>query len=70
MIRRITRLVTGVLSYYAVNLILCTQIKNLLGGPAGLVASCFLQMFYIAFIYPLCLKYLEKPEQNKLLQED
>ena len=64
MIRRIIRLVTGVLSYYAVNLILCSQIKNLIGGPAGIIVSCFVQMFYISYLYPLCLKYLEKPEQK------
>ena len=62
MIRRLTRLVTGVLSYYAVNLILGSQIKNWIGGPAGIILSCFVQMFYIAFLYPLCLKYTEKPD--------
>jgi undecaprenyl-diphosphatase len=61
MIKRISRLVTGVLSYYAVNLILYAQIKTWIGGPAGIIASCFVQMFYIAFLYPLCLKYFEKP---------
>ena len=64
MIRRVTRLVTGVLSYYAVNLLICSQIKNWIGGPAGMIISCFVQMFYIAFLYPLCLKYLEKPDRN------
>ena len=64
MIRRITRLVTGCLSYYAVNLILCSQLKNWIGGPAGIIVSCFVQMFYIAFLFPLCLKLLEKPERT------
>ena len=64
MIRRTARLITGVLSYYAVNLILCSWISNLIGGPAGIIVSCFVQMFHIAFAYPLCLKYLEKPEKN------
>ena len=64
MIRRISRLVIGVLSYYAVNLIVCSQLKDLIGGPAGLIVSCFVQMFYISFIYPLCLRYLEKPYLN------
>ena len=61
MIRRVTRLVTGVLTYYAVYLILCTQLRSWIGGPAGQIVSCFVQMFYIAFLFPLCLKYLEKP---------
>ena len=61
MIRRVIRLVTGILSYYAVNLILCSRIKSWIGGPAGTMVSCFVQMFYISFLYPLCLKYTEKP---------
>lgn len=61
MIRRVIRLVTGLLSYYAVSLILCSQIKNWIPGPAGYILSSFVQMFYIAFLYPLCLKYFEKP---------
>ena len=62
MIRRITRLVTGLFSYYAVSLILVPLIKSWIPGPAGTFTSCFLQMFYIAFIFPWCLKKLEKPE--------
>ena len=64
MILRITRLVTEVLSYYAVNLILCSRIKTWIGSPAGIIVSCFVQMFYISFLYPLCLKYLEKPDRD------
>ena len=64
MIRRITRLVTGLLSYYAVNLIVCSQLKNWIGGPVGLIVSCFVQMLYISFVYPLCLKCLEKPDPS------
>ena len=60
MIRRITRLVPGVLGYYAVYLVLYPVIKNWIGGPAGTIVACFIQMFYIAFVYPFCLKYLEK----------
>ena len=66
MIRRIIRLVTGVLSYYAVSLILCSQIRNWIGGPAGIIISCFVQMFYISFVYPLCLKHMEKPRQHNV----
>ena len=53
---RITRLVGGLLSYYAVNLILVPLIKNWIPGAAGTVASCFVQMFFIIFIVPLCIK--------------
>ena len=60
MSRRITRLVTGLLGYYAVSLIFVPLIKGWIPGPAGTIVSCFLQMFYIAFIVPWCLKKLEK----------
>jgi metal-dependent amidase/aminoacylase/carboxypeptidase family protein len=32
-----------------------------ISGPAGTVLSCFVQILYVSFIFPLCLKYLEKP---------
>jgi undecaprenyl-diphosphatase len=63
MIRRIIRLVTGLLSYYAVNLILIPVIKGWIPGIGGVIVTCFLQMFYIVFLYPLGLKYLEKPDR-------
>ena len=60
MIRRVTQLVTGLLSYYAVSLILVPAVKNGLPGASGTVVSCFLQMFYVAFLFPWCAKKLEK----------
>jgi len=60
MARRVTRVATGLLSYYAVSLILVPLVKNALPGPAGTTASCFLQMLYVSFIFPLCMKKLEK----------
>ena len=36
-------------------------IKNGISGPAGTVLSCFVQLLYVTFIFPWCLKYLEKP---------
>lgn len=62
MIRRVTRVVTGLLSYYAVSLILVPFVKGLLPGAAGTVVSCFVQILYVTFIFPLCVKRLEKPE--------
>lgn len=61
---RITRLASGLLSYYAVSLILVPLIKSWIPGPAGTLTSCFLQMFYITFIFPWFLKMLEKPEEE------
>ena len=60
MIRRIIRLVIGLLSYYAVNLILLPVIKGWIPGIAGTVVTCFLQMFWIVYVFPLCLKRFER----------
>ena len=59
MVRRMVRLVTGVFSYYAVSLILVPLVKGWIGGPAGTMISCFLQMFFVAFIFPWCMKKAE-----------
>ena len=58
--RRLTRTVAGLLGYYAVSLLLVPLIKDLIPGSAGTVASCFLQMFSVVFLFPLCFKLLEK----------
>ena len=59
MVSRITRLTTGLLGYYAVSLILMPLIKNLVPGAGGTLASCFLQMFYVSFIFPWCIRKYE-----------
>ena len=56
MMTRITRFVTGLLSYYAVNLILSHLLKDYIPGAAGTILSCFLQMFYVSFLFPWCIK--------------
>ena len=56
MLTRITRFVTGLLSYYAVNLILSHLLKDYIPGAAGTILSCFLQMFYVSFLFPWCIK--------------
>lgn len=65
MIRRVTRLATGLLGYYAVSLILVPLLKGWIPGPAGTVVSCFIQMFFISFIFPWCLKKFEKAGEGK-----
>ena len=62
LMQRMTRLVFGLLSYYVVSLILVPVIKNWISGVPGTVVSCFLQMFYVAFIFPWLLKRFEKNE--------
>ena len=65
MAQRVTRVTTGLLSYYAVSLILAPLIKGWLPGAAGTIASCFVQFLYISFIFPLCIKRLEKPAAQR-----
>ena len=61
MARRATRLVTGLLSYYALSLILLPLLKKWIPGVAGTIVTCFLQMFYITFLFPWFMKRLERP---------
>ena len=56
-----TRLVAGVLGFYVVSLILLPLIKEWLAGAAGTLVSCFIQMFYVAFLFPLIFERFEKP---------
>ena len=59
MMTRVTRLTTGLLSYYAVSLILNPLLKGWVPGVGGTVLTCFIQMFYVTFIFPWCMKKLE-----------
>jgi len=56
---RVTRLVIGLFGYYVVDLILSYFLKELIPGVGGSIASNFLQMFYIAFIFPWFIKRAE-----------
>jgi hypothetical protein len=60
-------MVCGLLGYYAGSLILVPLIRTLITGPVGTVISCFLQMFYVSFLFPLMMKRLEnkKVKTNK-----
>ena len=60
MVTRITRLTTGLLSYYAISLILIPLIKSWIPGVGATITSCFIQMFYVTFLFPLCIKYFER----------
>ena len=60
MLQRVTRVTTGLLSYYAISLILVPQVKGLLPGAAGTIASCFVQILYVTFLFPWLVKHLEK----------
>lgn len=60
MIKKVTRAAFGLITYYAVSLILVPLVKGWISGPAGTLISCFLQIFYIIFLFPWCFKRLEK----------
>ena len=60
MLTRMTRMAHGLLGYYVVSLILVPLIKDGIAGTPGIITACFLQMFYISFIFPWCVTKLEK----------
>lgn len=60
MIKRMTRLTIGLMSYYVVSLIFVPVIKNWISGMPGTFVSCYLQMFYVPFIFPWIIKRFEK----------
>ena len=60
---RITRLTIGLLCFYAVSLILVPLIKKYIPGVSGTIISCFIQMFFVVFIFPLCIKRFEKSRE-------
>ena len=59
-LRKLTRTAAGVITYYAVSLILVPAIKGWIPGPAGTMSSCFLQMFYVSFLFPWCIRHLDR----------
>lgn len=58
--QKLMRAVIGLLGYYAASLILAPLVKTWISGPAGTFLSCFIQMFYIAFLFPWCAKRMER----------
>ena len=62
--QKLTRAVIGLLGYYLISLILSPLIKTWLPGFAGTTVSCFVQMLYVAFLFPLCAKAGEERRIN------
>ena len=60
--KRFTRLAVGLLSYYVVSLIFVPLIKDGISGAPGTFISCYLQIFYVSFIFPWLIKRFEKSE--------
>lgn len=64
MMTRITRLTIGMLSFYIVSLIFVPLLKKYIPGAGGTTISCFIQMFFVVFIFPLCMKCQERMLMN------
>ena len=62
---KLTRAGVGMLGYYAVSLILAPALKAWVPGFAGTTLSCFLPMFYVTFLFPLCAKALERRQAGE-----
>lgn len=62
--QRVTRLCIGLLSYYAVSLILVPLIKNWIQNAPGTLVSCFVQMLYVVFIFPWLIQLTEKKKNR------
>jgi undecaprenyl-diphosphatase len=60
MMKRVTRLALGLLSYYAVSLIVVPWLKDCISGVPGTFVSCYVQMFYVSFLFPWMMKHFEK----------
>ena len=57
---RVIRCAVGLAAYFAITLLLTPQIKEWIGGPAGTMISCFVQMLYITFLFPWLMNAIEK----------
>ena len=60
MVKRVSRVTVGLLFYYIISLILVPLVKDWVPGAAGTITSCFIQMFYVSFVFPWCIRILEK----------
>ena len=62
MVKRVSRVTVGLLFYYIISLILMPLVKGWIPGAAGTITSCFIQMFYMSFVFPWCIRILEKKQ--------
>lgn len=60
MVKRVSRVTVGLLFFYIISLILMPLVKGWIPGAAGTITSCFIQMFYVSFVFPWCIRILEK----------
>lgn len=67
-IDKTTRGVIGLAAYYMLSLILVPLMKGWTGGPAGTMISCFIRMFYISFLYPRFIQFVQ--ETDSIIQDN
>lgn len=60
--KKLARCAAGLVGFYAVSLVIVPAIKTWLPGPAGTIVSCYIQMLYITFLFPWCMKRFEKQD--------
>ncbi|MBR6953754.1 MAG: phosphatase PAP2 family protein [Clostridia bacterium] len=63
--QRLSRAFLGLISYYAVSLMLVPLIKAWIPGAAGTMLSCFLQVFYVMFLFPWCFHLAERSTRSQ-----
>lgn len=70
MSERFFRLVCGLLGYYVISLVINPLIKAALVGFAGTVVTCFLQMFYVVFAFPLAMAMLVEKSTERAADDN
>ena len=61
--QRVFRLTGGLLGYYIISLIINPMIKAVAEGFSGTVITCYIQMFYIIFLFPVIIKIIERRKE-------
>ena len=64
-LRRLLRAVLGFGGFAFVTLLLVPAIKGWIPGPAGTIASCFVQMFYVAFLFPFLAALIDRAADKR-----
>ena len=62
--QKLARAVIGLMGYYALSLIFGALLKQWMPGAAASALSCFLQIFYIVFLFPACAKRFEQKSEK------
>lgn len=67
--QRFFRLIGGLMGYYIISLIINPLIKSAVSGFAGTLLTCFLQMFFITFLFPLIITAVRKKAAKKAAEK-